>query len=630
MVRVRLVVYFFYFGYIPIHDTSALIVLKFCIASSPQPSTNVESSKGPPRRRRDRSHAASIICQFLDSSGKGIVCKQRAILGFQYCIRHILLDINAPYKQCEHHRKPKSSVVLLYITLFIYSYSNLFVGKKDMSTRCTNAIRKDKEEKYCSTHMIMNGLKVLLIVFIVTEAKRKPSAACVEHSEGVSLLSSDLSNLSSANPPHSPSRVQTKLSPGQPPTPPTPFNSTPMSALHSALAMSPCRLAHVSSVKITSNPIIDSITSPIVLSGNQSSHGVLGSIMPTPHSSSVPNDTTTNPSTQLLESTSQSSESSLSTEVHSESSTHSVEHTVVHSRSSTTDQTPLSLHNINPPFNNVPCMSTTLLNTGSELSPQITQTRSLKRHMASSTLASSTANAQSLFTMTPGHLTIGSNQLVGQNQRTPITQIHQRLQSFHRHLSPVALAAALRAQAAFRNRSLLTRFHPYLAARVIRLRQKRQRRRMVGAYRNIADMDTMCRMIEDADFDRTDLFPLGISLNSIFFWFIFNIYHYVGNLFFNLRYLCLIFVLLSLAVYSFIIGPAPLYECSSYMESISSSGPSPLGDSFQASPPAHCADLERIDSHLSLDVSHSWDDIEQFLMSEGFPVDSPGSQTTPT
>lgn len=46
----------------------------------------------------------------------------------------------------------------------------------------------------------------------------------------------------------------------------------------------------------------------------------------------------------------------------------------------------------------------------------------------------------------------------------------------------------------------------------IKLRQKRKKIRITGAFRNIPLVDSMCKVIEFHDFDSTDLFPLGLIL----------------------------------------------------------------------------------------------------------------------
>ncbi|XP_064643696.1 INO80 complex subunit D-like [Lineus longissimus] len=60
------------------------------------------------------------------------ICKQRRLNGYAFCVRHILEDPTAPWKQCCHctHSKQK----------------------------CTNAIPKDEERIYCNNHRQMLGM----------------------------------------------------------------------------------------------------------------------------------------------------------------------------------------------------------------------------------------------------------------------------------------------------------------------------------------------------------------------------------------------------------------------------------------------------------------------------------------
>ncbi|KAK6054144.1 hypothetical protein COOONC_08351 [Cooperia oncophora] len=294
--------------------------------------------------------------------------------------------------------------------------------------------------------------------------------------------------------------------------------------------------------------------------------------------------------------------------------------------------------------------------------------------------------------------------------------------------------------------------------KVIRLRMKRQRRRMVGVYRAIPEIDSMCRAVEDADYDKTDLFPLGLEpsddedatypSSSILPTASLAVSSYSGDLSTQLYLIkkqlrlerhallkqaqlnahimcasrrlplsvgaalrqrtdpsppplqlapaalrrccqldntnkqrceraclpmsnhCLQHVLYNVhqRLFAFCTqsfcrrpvnsidallwdgkcalhrqsredryGPAPLYDTSSFMGSSSSIG-SPLGDESSAASPMPQTDPHHalltdttapMDCQLSLDVSHSWDDVTEFLMSEGFPVDSPNSQVTP-
>ncbi|KAL1232443.1 INO80 complex subunit [Trichinella spiralis] len=72
------------------------------------------------------------FCTFRDSKP----CHQRRLNGYQFCIRHILNDKDAPYRSC--------------------SFVRVQNGKQ---IPCRNSILKNKNTQYCSTHLIKLGFK---------------------------------------------------------------------------------------------------------------------------------------------------------------------------------------------------------------------------------------------------------------------------------------------------------------------------------------------------------------------------------------------------------------------------------------------------------------------------------------
>ncbi|XP_062313750.1 INO80 complex subunit Da isoform X1 [Osmerus eperlanus] len=88
------------------------------------------------------------------------LCKQRRLNGYAFCIRHVLEDKTAPFKQCEYVAKYNSQ-------------------------RCTNPIPKAEDRRYCNSHLQVLG-------FIPKKERKKKHEALEEmrsrnHLESVAL-----------------------------------------------------------------------------------------------------------------------------------------------------------------------------------------------------------------------------------------------------------------------------------------------------------------------------------------------------------------------------------------------------------------------------------------------------------
>ncbi|TRY88863.1 hypothetical protein DNTS_016943 [Danionella cerebrum] len=102
--------------------------------------SDVLSCPSPADVLRDQSHVMyeGKHIHFSEVDNKPLcsyspkLCKQRRLNGFAFCIRHVLEDRTAPFKQCEYVAKYNSQ-------------------------RCTNPIPKAEERRYCNSHLQVLG-----------------------------------------------------------------------------------------------------------------------------------------------------------------------------------------------------------------------------------------------------------------------------------------------------------------------------------------------------------------------------------------------------------------------------------------------------------------------------------------
>ncbi|XP_031414906.1 INO80 complex subunit D isoform X2 [Clupea harengus] len=90
------------------------------------------------------------------------LCKQRRLNGYAFCIRHVLEDKTAPFKQCEYVAKYNSQ-------------------------RCTNPIPKSEDRRYCNSHLQVLGF--------IPKKERKKKHEALEEMRGRSHLDSVALNI---------------------------------------------------------------------------------------------------------------------------------------------------------------------------------------------------------------------------------------------------------------------------------------------------------------------------------------------------------------------------------------------------------------------------------------------------
>uniref|UniRef100_A0A7E4VNS5 NSL complex protein NSL2 n=1 Tax=Panagrellus redivivus TaxID=6233 RepID=A0A7E4VNS5_PANRE len=137
----------------PIDTATAVSTAASTPLATPASKTTESKEETKPEgkgKKPKKEKLTSCSCNFVDPEKK-TACKQRSILRYKFCIRHILSDETAPYKRCQYRKVANNK-------------------PDDPGKECTNAIPKEATEIYCTTHLIMMGVKQ------PKKKKKKPGA----------------------------------------------------------------------------------------------------------------------------------------------------------------------------------------------------------------------------------------------------------------------------------------------------------------------------------------------------------------------------------------------------------------------------------------------------------------------